>query len=214
MKMIYMLPIMMLALLGMNVFAIDSIDDYNPFYTVPSEIEVDANEEFVFIVANETKYDLKVKYKSDFCQIQIEDVIPSETKIEVPSICSQTDSIVFKAKALNSKKLFLTDNSKKEYLTKINIIVKENPIIPEPEPEVPSSGGGRSLNKEGIDKYGKENFYMILDKIKEYKEIAKMEDVEFKLFYWVNSRTVDFTYKTNSDYNQISYMPYESIKLE
>lgn len=68
---------------------------------------------------------------------------------------------------------------------KFNLILETNP------PEPPTSGGGRSLTREGIDRYGEIAYYKMIAYMNQYK------DELTKQFHW---KTINYNTKEYSNY--------------
>ena len=184
------------------VFAnVDEINiglDEKLIYITPNYVETEF--EFKFNISNRSENTLPIRYESINCEIELPDVIRPE-RITVRGWCKKSENI----------QIFIGEN-RRELKIKIIEIPIEPPEIPD-EPEEPINtikiSNGRNLTQEGINKYGKENFYHILNRISVYSK-------EFKLnnFYWKNSNTYDicFLYEIK-DNGQKVYKILESIKL-
>jgi hypothetical protein len=180
-----------------NVFALNSeiIEVPNLFYSNTNKIET--YREFELELTNKYQDKLALSYESEYCVLELPEYIESE-KITIKGFCEKSDDIIIYG-------------NKHKIKIKVNIIeIEEPPVIPDEPIITPKQGGGRSLTQEGITRYGKNNFYLILDKISIYSKEHKVMG-----FYWLNTKTYDITYLDyiNNDGHKV-YKILETIKLE
>lgn len=185
-----------ISLVFANVDEISIGLDEKLIYITPNYIETEY--EFKFNIINRSENTLPIKYESINCKIELPEVIKTE-KITVKGSCKKSENI----------QIFIGAN-KRELKIKIIEIPIEPPIEP---PEIPINttkiSSGRNLTQEGINKYGKENFNHILNRISVYSKEYKLYNI-----YWKNSNTYDICFLYEIKANGIKvYKILESIKL-
>lgn len=200
-KFLKIIPIIIgVILLTGIIYGNNSTLNYNPFYTNPEVVIAENTNEFSFQLINNTKYDLHLKYISEFCKIDTTEIL-SNTTLEVNGICYESDVIyiygIFEGEPVVKTKL------KIKLIT--NIILPPQPPIINPEPIIKSSGG-RNLLQEGLTKYG-ESYFIILKELNKARK--EYPDKIIHSFYWKNSRTYDITYAIENN----SYKIIKSIKI-
>lgn len=184
-----------------NVFAIQSeeIDLNNRFYVNPNKLEIINGNYFKFDLINRTGVDLKLSYRSEYCKIDLPNEIKQQ-KLKIKGYCEKSDLI----------EIF----GNNDFITTIKVDLINSEIIEPPEiPEEPINtikiSSGRNLTQEGINRYGKENFYYILSRISMYSREYKLHNI-----YWKNSNIYDITYlcRTTEEGHKV-YCILESINL-